>query len=71
MKVILNSENVVVAKHENIEIVNNKIYIPEIDTYYIDEGLKVIHTNLDPRVQQDKLVDEKIEANLSYREIEE
>jgi hypothetical protein len=71
MKVLLNENNVVVAKSTNIEKTKFGFYIKEIDTYYAPDGLNLVETKLNPRVQQDKLVDDKVIANPDYKTPEE
>ena len=71
MKVLLNENNVVVAKSNEITKVENGFLIPEENTVYAPHGLKLVETKLNPRVQQDKLVDGKVVVNRDYKTPEE
>jgi hypothetical protein len=67
MKVLLNKDNVVVAKGANIEETKYGFYIKEIDTYYAPQELKLIETTLNPELQKDKLVNGQIVKNENYK----
>jgi hypothetical protein len=67
MKVLINKDNVVVAKNENIKETEFGFYIKEIDTYYAPDNLILVETNLDVEVQKHKLVNGKSVANENYR----
>jgi hypothetical protein len=67
MKVLLNEKNVVVGKGIDIQKVSNGFFIPDQNIVYAPHGLHLEETNLNPRVQQDKLVKGKIEPNLDYK----
>jgi hypothetical protein len=67
MKVLIDKNNVVVAKSESIEDTKFGFYIKEADTYYAPHDLQLVETKLNPRVQQDKLVSGKIVANENYK----
>jgi hypothetical protein len=71
MKVLLNEKNVVVAKSKDIKEVSNGFFIPEQNTVYAPHGLKLVETKLDPRIQQDKLVNGKIQSNPDYKTLEQ
>ena len=71
MKVLVNQNNIVVAKSESIEETEFGFYIKEVDTYYTPHDLQLVETKLNPRVMQDKLVDGKVVANPDYKTPEE
>jgi hypothetical protein len=71
MKVLINKENVVVAKAEKIDKVENGFFIQEQDTIYSPENLTLVETNLDPIVQKDLLVNGKIVKNVNYKDPKE
>jgi hypothetical protein len=71
MKVLLDKNNVVVAKAEDIKETEFGFYIKEIDTYYAPHGLKLVETKLNPRVRQDKLENGVVKANPDYKTPEE
>jgi hypothetical protein len=71
MKVLLNKNNVVVAKAKEIKEVKNGFLIAEQNTVYAPHDLTLVETKLNPRVQQDKLVDGKVVANPDYKTPEE
>jgi hypothetical protein len=71
MKVLLNEKNVVVAKGAEITEVVNGFFIPEQNVVFAPHGLRVVETNLSPRIQQDKLVSGKIQPNLDYKSPEQ
>jgi hypothetical protein len=68
MKIILNKNNVVVAKGDNAKVVANGIQIDNM--IFGEPGLTVIDTTLNPRIQKDKIVDGKIILNGEYVEPE-
>ena len=63
MKIILR-ENIVIAKGDTAEIVANGILMNGI--IYGELNLVLIDTELDPRIQQDMIVDGKIVENPNY-----
>jgi len=71
MKVLLNEKDVVVAKGSDIVLTPTGFLIAEQNTYYAPHGLRIEQTNLNPRVQQDKLVNGKVELNPDYKSPEE
>jgi hypothetical protein len=71
MKVLLNQKNIVLAVADEIVKVENGFLIPKTKTIYTIKGLKVVETELKPRVQQDKLVDGKVVPNDDYKTKEE
>jgi hypothetical protein len=71
MKVLLDKNNVVIAKSKEIKEVENGFLIPEINTVYAPHGLKLVETKLNPRVNQDKLENGVVKANPDYKTPEE
>jgi hypothetical protein len=71
MKVLVNENNVVVAKSQSIEETEFGFYIKEADTYYAPHGLRLVETKLNPRVSQDKLENGVVKANPDYKTPEE
>jgi len=71
MKVLLDENNVVIAKSESIEKTEFGFYIKEINTYYTPQDLRLVETKLNPKVMQDKLENGVIKANPSYKTPEE
>jgi hypothetical protein len=71
MKVLINKNNVVVAKAEDIKETEFGFYIKEIDTYYAPQDLRLVETKLNPRVNQDKLENGVVKANPDYKTPEE
>ena len=67
MKVLINENNVVVAKANEIIKREDGFFIKEENTVYSPNYLTLIDTPLNPRVQQDKLVNGKIVANENYK----
>jgi hypothetical protein len=68
MKVLLNKDKVVVDKSNEAKVVSNGILINGL--IYGEQGLTVIETALNPRIQKDKIVDGKIIPNGDYVEPE-
>jgi hypothetical protein len=68
MKVLLNKDKVVVDKSNEAKVVSNGILINGL--IYGEQGLTVIETALNPRIQKDKIVDGKIIPNGEYVEPE-
>jgi translation initiation factor 2 gamma subunit (eIF-2gamma) len=66
MKVLLNKDNVVIAKGEDMKPVINGVYIPQTNTIYAEGGLTIIETNLDPEVLKHKIVGGVIVNNPDY-----
>jgi len=71
MKVLLNKNNVVIAKAEDIKETEFGFYIKEMDTYYSLNDFNSVETNLNPRVVQDKLENGVIKPNPDYKTPEE
>jgi hypothetical protein len=71
MKVLLDKNNVVIAKSFEIKKVENGFFVPEEDVIYALEGLQIIETTLNPKIMQDKLVNGKILPNPDYKTPEE
>jgi hypothetical protein len=65
MKVLLNKDQVVVDKSNEVKVVSNGILINNV--IYGEQGLTVIDTNLNPRILKDKIVDGKIIPNGEYK----
>jgi hypothetical protein len=68
MKVLLNKNNVVVDKSNEVKVVSNGVLINGL--IYGEPGLTVVETDLNPRIQKDKIVDGKIIPNGEYVEPE-
>jgi hypothetical protein len=71
MKVLIDKNNVVVAKANEIVKREDGFFIEEYNIVYAPHDLTLIETELNPRVQQDKLVNGKSVANENYRTPEE
>jgi hypothetical protein len=71
MKVLLNKDNVIIAKAEDIKETQFGFYIKKIDTYYIPDNLTLVETNLNVEVQKHKLVNGQIVANENYKTFEQ
>ena len=71
MKVLLDKNNVVIAKSSEIKKVENGFFVPEEDVIYALEGLQIVETTLNPKIMQDKLVNGKILPNPDYKTPEE
>jgi hypothetical protein len=67
MKVLIDKNNVVVAKALEIKEVENGFLIAEQNAIYAPHDLQLVETKLNPRVQQDKLINGKILANENYK----
>jgi hypothetical protein len=68
MKVLLNKDEVVVAKGKDAKVVTNGIFLDNV--VYGETGLKLIETDLNPRLLKDKIVNGKIIPNGEYVEPE-
>jgi hypothetical protein len=68
MKVLLNKDEVVVAKGKDAKVVTNGIFLDNV--VFGEPGLKLIETDLNPRILKDKIVNGKIVPNEDYVEPE-
>jgi hypothetical protein len=68
MKVLLNKDQVVVAKGKDSKVVSNGIFLDNV--VFGEPGLIVIETDLNPRTFKDKIVNGKIVPNEDYVEPE-
>jgi hypothetical protein len=68
MKVLLNKNKVVVAKGDNAKVVSNGILFE--GAIYGEPDLTIVETDLNPRIQKDKIIDGKIIPNGEYVEPE-
>jgi DNA-binding sugar fermentation-stimulating protein len=71
MKVLIDKNNVVIAKSNEIKKVKNGFFIEEENAVYSENDLILIETKLNPRLFQDKIVNGKIEINLNYKSFED
>jgi hypothetical protein len=71
MKVILDKDNIVIAKGKDVEPVKNGIYIAETNTIYGDGGLRIIETPLDPTPLKHKIVEGTLVDNDNFLTEEE
>jgi hypothetical protein len=68
MKVLLDENNIVVAKSEIIEVLENGFKIN--DTIYM-KNLVLLETDLNPEVQKEKIINGEIVINENYISPEE
>jgi len=68
MKVLLDENNIVVAKSEIIEVLENGFKIN--DTVYM-KNLVLLETDLNPEVQKEKIINGEIVINENYISPEE
>lgn len=71
MKVLIDKNNVVVAKANEIVKRDDGFFIEEHNVVYAPHDLTLVDTPLNPRVQQDKLLNGKIVANENYKTSEQ
>jgi len=71
MKVLINKDNVVVAKAKDIKKINNGFLIEEQKIIFADDGLKIIETKLNPKINEDKIVNDTIVPNPDFKTKEE
>ena len=67
MKILINKNDVVIAKALKIEKVETGFFVPEENLIYAEEELKLIETELNPRLYQDKFIDGKVVPNPNYK----
>jgi hypothetical protein len=66
MKVLIDTNNIVIAKSKEIEKVENGFYVKDQDVVFSTFELTLLETELDPEVQKDKIIDGKIYKNEFY-----
>jgi len=66
MKVLIDTNNIVIAKSKEIEKVENGFYVKDQDVVFSPFELTLLETELDPEVQKDKIIDGKIYKNEFY-----
>jgi hypothetical protein len=71
MKVLLNKDNVVIAKPKNIEKTEYGFYIKEENTYFPLQDFLLVETTLEPEPEKHKLVNGQIVENENYKTLEQ
>jgi hypothetical protein len=70
MKILLDKDNVVVAKSKEIVETKYSFYVVDEDTHYFYD-FKVVESNLDVEPQKHKIIDKKVVVNEKYKSFEE